>query len=269
MITYGHEKYIREAIEGVLMQECDFDVELILANDCSPDQTEVVIQDILATHPKVSWIKYIKHDQNIGMMPIFIFALSQCSGDYIALCEGDDYWTDPLKLQKHVDFLEANLDYAICFHKVNVLRDRIIEEDNITAKVPATTTIKDLAKGNYIHTCSVVFRNNLFKTFPEYFKNAPVGDYFLHLLNARYGDIKCLDEIMGVYRLHGTSVWSSKTQQERELLWVPFLENIKPNFDIEVQDVLTAQIAFYTKLKENKNFFWYLNKIKNKISKKL
>ena len=100
MITYGHEKFIREAIEGVLMQECDFEVELILANDCSPDQTDSVIQDIIKNHPKGCWIKYIRQENNIGMMPNFIFALKQCKGKYIALCEGDDYWTDPLKLQK-------------------------------------------------------------------------------------------------------------------------------------------------------------------------
>ena len=269
MITYGHEKYIREAIEGVLMQECDFEVELILANDCSPDKTDEVIEDILKNHPKASWIKYLKHDKNIGMMPNFIFSMKQCSGDYIALCEGDDYWTDIFKLQKQVDFLEVNPDYAICFHKVNVLRDRTIEEDGITAKVPETTTIKDLAKGNYIHTCSVVYRNNLFLELPQYFKESPVGDYFLHLLNARYGAIKYFDVTMGVYRVHTTSVWSSKTQKEQELLWIPFLLKIKPNFDKEVQGILNTQIAFYKKSKENKNFFWYLKKVKNKVSNRI
>ena len=113
MITYGHEKFIEEAINGVLMQECDFVVELIIANDCSPDKTDAVIQNILCNHPRASWIKYIKHDKNLGMMPNFIFAMQECKGKYIALCEGDDYWTDPSKLQKQVDFLEANSDYVI------------------------------------------------------------------------------------------------------------------------------------------------------------
>ena len=79
MITYGHENYIRQAIEGVLMQECDFDIELILANDCSPDQTHEVIQDILNTHPKANIINYFKHDKNIGMMPNFLFALQKAN----------------------------------------------------------------------------------------------------------------------------------------------------------------------------------------------
>jgi glycosyltransferase involved in cell wall biosynthesis len=268
MITYGHEKYIRQAIEGVLMQQCDFEVELIVANDCSPDATGQVVNDIIKSNPRGSWIKYSNHDKNVGMMPNFIFALQECEGKYIAMCEGDDYWTDPLKLQKQVDFLEANSDYAVCFHKVNIWQDDIIKVDSMTAKVLETTTIYDLAKGNYMHTCSVVFRNNLFLELPGYFKDSPVGDYFLHLLNARYGAIKYLDEIMGVYRLHGTSVWSSKTQKEQEFLWVPFLENIKPNFERRVQDILSVQIDFYVKPKEKKNK-WSVRNFKIKLFKKL
>lgn len=268
MITYGHEKFIEEAINGVLMQQCDFEVELIIANDCSPDKTDEIIHKVIYSHPKSSWIKYIKHDKNIGMMPNFIFAMQECKGKYIALCEGDDYWTDPSKLQKQVNFLESNSDYVLCFHKVDILQDGNIKADSITAKVPETTTIYDLAKGNYMHTCSVVYRNNLFPELPEYFKDSPVGDYFLHLLNARYGAIKYLDEIMGVYRLHGTSVWSSKTQKEQEFLWVPFLENIKPNFERRVQDILSAQINFYVKPKEKKNK-WSVRNFKNKVIQKI
>lgn len=269
MITYGHEKYIRQAIEGVLMQNCEFEVELNVINDCSPDATDQIIKDIIKSHPRGSWIKYIKHDKNLGMMPNFIFALQECKGKYIALCEGDDYWTDSLKLQKQVDFLEAHPDYVLCFHQVNIFQDGIVKEDNITAKVSEATTINDLAKGNYIHTCSVVYRNNLYPELPEYFKESPVGDYFLHLLNARYGNIRCFEEIMGVYRIHETSVWSSKTQDERELLWMPFLENIKPNFDKEVQDILDAQISFYTKPEINKKKVWSLRNVKNKIIQKV
>ena len=118
MITYGHEKFIEQAINGVLMQECDFEVELIIANDCSPDRTDAVIQNILKNHPRASWIKYIKHEKNLGMMPNFIFALQECQGKYVALCDGDDYWTDAFKLQKQVDFLESNPKFGICFHSV-------------------------------------------------------------------------------------------------------------------------------------------------------
>lgn len=134
MITYGHEKYIRQAIEGVLMQQGDFDLELVIANDCSPDNTDAVVQDVLSHHSNAHWIRYVRHEKNIGMMPNFIFALQQAKGKYIALCEGDDYWTDPCKLQKQVDFLEANPDYSICWTKYKVLKqsetDLVIEESD-------------------------------------------------------------------------------------------------------------------------------------------
>ncbi len=211
MITYGHENYIRQAIEGVFMQECDFEIELILANDCSPDKTDIVIQDILKTHPKANWIKYFNHEKNLGMMPNFIFALKNATGKYIALCEGDDYWIDKLKLQKQVDFLERNLDYVLIFHKVKILDlDGNIKEDFIT-KVPENhENIETLAQfGNYIHTPSVVFRN-IIKEFPFEFEQTPIGDFFLYLLLAQHGKIKYLKENMCVYR-YGVGVFSAKS----------------------------------------------------------
>lgn len=211
MITYGHEKYIREAIEGVLMQEYDFEVELIIANDCSPDKTDDVIHNILENHPQATWIKYVKHDTNIGMMANFIFAMQECKGKYIALCEGDDYWTDPLKLQKQVDFLEANPDYVLCFHPVSILKTNGDIVDDFVTKVPDNyESIETLARlGNYIHTPSVVFRN-IIKEFPFEFSQSPIGDYFLYMMLAEHGKLKCLEDNMAVYR-EGIGVWSDKS----------------------------------------------------------
>ena len=208
MVTYGHEQYIREAIEGVLMQEGDFDFELIIANDCSFDNTDVIISELLKSHPKADKIRYIKHDKNIGMMPNFIFALQQAQGNYIALCDGDDYWTDPYKLQKQVDFLETNPDYVLSFHKIKILKPNgELVEDFIT-KVPENyETQETLARlGNYIHTPSVVFRN-VIKEFPPEIALTPIGDYFLYMLLAEQGKLKYIDEEMAVYR-YGVGVIS-------------------------------------------------------------
>ncbi len=161
MVTYGHEKYIREAIEGILMQRGDFNFELIIANDASPDATHQIVSEILKNHTNSDKICYIEQEKNIGMMPNFIFALQQAQGDYIALCDGDDYWTDPYKLQKQVDFLEANPDYVLSFHKVKILKPNgDLEEDFIT-NVPENYEIQETwaGLGNYIHTPSEVFRN--------------------------------------------------------------------------------------------------------------
>lgn len=212
MITYGHEKYIRQAIEGVLMQQGDFDLELVIANDCSPDNTDAVVQDVLSHHPNAHWIRYVKHEKNIGMMPNFIFALQQATGKYIALCEGDDYWTDPYKLQKQVDFLEANPDYVLSFHKVKILKTNGELVDDFITKVPENyETQETLARlGNYIHTPSVVFRN-VIKEYPFEFSLSPVGDYFLYIMLSEHGKLKYLEEEMAVYR-YGVGVHSSKSR---------------------------------------------------------
>ncbi|BFM42281.1 hypothetical protein CFS9_09220 [Flavobacterium sp. CFS9] len=212
MITYGHENYILQAIEGVLMQKCDFEIELIIANDCSPDKTDIIIKEFIDNHPKKSCVKYFNHENNLGMMPNFIFAIKHCSGQYTALCEGDDYWTDPLKLQKQINFLETNLDYVLCFHEVNILKPNgEITEDFITKLPENYETLETLAKlGNYIHTPSVVFRNVIHE-FPFEFQCTPIGDYFLYLMLAEHGKLKILDEKMAIYR-YGVGVFSSTSQ---------------------------------------------------------
>jgi glycosyltransferase involved in cell wall biosynthesis len=215
MIIYKHEAYIKEAIEGVLMQETNFEFDLILADDCSPDKTPDIINEIIKNHPKGFRIKYFRHKKNIGMQPNGIFACKNCTGKYIAICEGDDYWTDPLKLQKQVDFLEANPDYVLCFHPINILKtDGSIVDDFIT-KVPENyETQETLARlGNYIHTPSVVFRN-VIKNFPFEFELSPVGDYFLYMLLAEHGKLKCIEEKMGVYR-YGVGIHSTNSQFKR------------------------------------------------------
>lgn len=249
MITYNHSNYIKKAIESILNQVTNFDFELIIANDCSPDNTNDIINNIIATNPNGHKIKYINLPTNIGIMPNFLSTLKLCNGRYVALCEGDDYWTNNNKLQIQADFLNQNLDYSICFHSIDIETNGKISEDNITAKVASTTTIIDLAKGNYIHTPSVMYRNHLIPKLPDYFKNAPVGDYFLHMLNAKYGKIKYIDENMAVYRVHETSYWSSKKQSERELIWIGFLKNIQENFSPEIQILIEDQINSLKKKK--------------------
>jgi glycosyltransferase involved in cell wall biosynthesis len=223
MITYGHEKFIEQAINGVLMQQGDFELELILSNDCSPDNSDSVIQRILQNHPNASWINYVKQEENLGMMTNFIVAMRQCKGNYIALCDGDDYWTDPYKLQKQVDFLEANPEYVLSFHKVKILKpDGSLVDDFIT-KVPENYENQDtLARlGNYIHTPSVVFRN-IIKELPKEFLLSPIGDYFLYMTLAEHGKLKYLEEEMAVYR-YGVGILSDNTENLKLKKWIDCL----------------------------------------------
>lgn len=216
MPNYGQDQFISQAILGVLSQKADFEIELIVANDCSPDNTEAIVQEIIHTHPNGSWIKYTRHAENKGAIPNFAWSISQAKGKYIAICEGDDYWTDPLKIQKQVDFLEKNKDYSIIFHKVKEIDASGNQTDTNILNSPEeeqTYDLKHLTAGNFIHTPSVVFRKN-FNELPPWIVYSPLGDYPLHMLNAQYGLIKYVPEEMAVYRV-GNGVWSSQSRNHR------------------------------------------------------
>lgn len=206
MITYRHEKFIEEAINGVLMQDCNFEIELIIANDCSPDRTDEIIQNILQKHPRSSpWITYIKHEKNIGMMPNFIYALQQCKGKYIALCEGDDYWTNPLKLKKQVDFLEENTDYVMTFHNANVINNLKQNCGNFSEYLKSDYTPKEILNTWITPTASMVFKN-VITTFPLFMKDAVHGDLALRVYLCEYGKVKAFNEVMCVYRINEESI---------------------------------------------------------------
>lgn len=131
MMAYNHEKYIAEAIEGVLMQKTNFDFDIVIGEDCSTDNSRQVILDYQQKYP--GKFKLLLHKKNIGAVANQMAVFSVCKGKYIAMCEGDDYWTDTFKLQKQVDFLEANPDYSCCFHRYNILDDEsnLIRKDNM------------------------------------------------------------------------------------------------------------------------------------------
>lgn len=213
MITYNHENYISEAIEGVLMQECDFEVELIIADDASLDQTGRIVKKYIDSHPRGHWIQYARHDQNKGMMRNFVWALEQCKGKYIALCEGDDFWIDSKKISKQINFLEINSEFCLSFHSVNVLfpngkyNEKEIGRKNIEIKQGG---IVDLALyGNFIHTPSVVIRKN-FDKIPDYFFDLEVGDFFLYLFVCENGRFVKQDFCGAVYR-YGVGSFTSET----------------------------------------------------------
>ncbi|MDI1318517.1 glycosyltransferase [Flavobacterium sp.] len=207
MITYGHENFIEEAINGVLMQECDFEIELIISNDCSPDKTDAVIQKILKTHPKASTINYINQENNLGIAANFIFTLEQCNGKYIAICEGDDYWIDPLKLQKQVDFLETNEDYLIHSGNAILLSSDLSRETLIKDNVDSTFVLEDFLSNNNLITCTVMFRNQKFH-IPEIFNKITFLDWFLYVILMKNGRLKAYRsvEIYSIYRVQNSGV---------------------------------------------------------------
>ncbi len=213
MITYNHESYIAEAIEGVVSQQVNFSLELLISDDCSTDQTKAICIAYQQKHPDI--IRLIDRDQNLGMNLNFIDTLQRCKGKYIALCEGDDYWIATDKLQKQIDFLEKNQEFNICFHRAKLVYDVNNQKayPNINSKTPIETTIYDLARENFIHTPSCVFRNQSFE-FPSWINTAFPPDWVVHLLNARHGKIYFIKEELCAYRIHAGGVLSTQNNSK-------------------------------------------------------
>lgn len=218
MITYKHESYIKQAVEGVLMQETNFEFQLIICDDCSPDTTPQIIQDLIDNHPKGYRIKYFRHEKNIGIQPNGIFAANQCVGKYIALCEGDDYWNDPQKLQKQVDFLEINPDYVMSYHDIYVVDEKgTYVRDSIFYNFYKIDHSKEqLIKSPFLMPMTMCFRN-VITEFPKEFLKVVNGDVFLISMLGQYGKSKFLSDIQPAsYRIHRGGVSSMVSEIEKE-----------------------------------------------------
>jgi glycosyltransferase involved in cell wall biosynthesis len=243
MLTYNHGDFIAQSIEGVINQKTDFEYKLFLGEDFSTDNTRMICIEFAKKYPeKINLYLNEKNDVKINAETINDLCFNS-GAKYIAMCDGDDYWTDPLKLQKQVDFLEANPDYVICAHDVSVVKDNKLQYLSLAGPNSNDTfTIEDLAKGNLFTSLSVVYRNGLIERFPSWFYMSPIGDYVLHMLNARKGKIKFLPETMGVYRVHAGGGWSEQptaSQHEKMIVVLSFL--LTEDFDENVKALLKIQ----------------------------
>jgi glycosyltransferase involved in cell wall biosynthesis len=210
LITYNHVKYIEQAIESVLSQKVNFQWEFAIADDCSNDGTTQIIRTYADKYPAL--IHVLGRTHNLGPANNFVDLITSAKGKYIAYIEGDDYWTDSLKLQKQVDFLEANPDFVICFHAVSSI-DEDTKSVNTRFYNKEVSTIEDLCRYNYISSVSVVFKNNLIKEFPDWYLKSSLGDWQLHLFNAQHGKIKYFNDVMAMYRIHKGGIWSKRGEK--------------------------------------------------------
>lgn len=230
MLTYNHAPYLKEAIEGVLMQKTDFDFELIICNDCSPDASEQVIQPFVDKHPEI--ISYFRHKKNIGFIENQRFAFKKANGKYIAYCEGDDYWTCPNKLQFQYDFLEKNSEFVM-----TTARNLVLHQDS--GKI--TNDGKDLIFENkevVDYTQETFFNERPTQTFTylirrefldlkwiNIYPNYRDLYYFYHLLE--FGKGRAFNKIVGVYRLHEGGVYSSLAIEKKLRTSISIFKNIK------------------------------------------
>lgn len=200
------------------MQLTDFEIEILINDDHSTDGTTEIIKKYQKKYPEI--IKPVFHTENMykkgvrGMMAKYL--LPKVRGKYIALCEGDDYWTDKNKLQKQVEFLEKNSGYSMCFHPVEIVggaNSGLVFPDRKN-----DFNLERLLESNFIQTNSVVYRKQSYK---ELHDGVMPGDWYLHLYHARFGKIGFINDTMAAYRHHEGGLWSSSRTDERKF-WTSF-----------------------------------------------
>jgi glycosyltransferase involved in cell wall biosynthesis len=233
--TYNHEQYIGQMLEGALMQQTSFDFEIVIGDDASTDATPDIIRKYDKEKPGI--IRAFLHSENQGPKEPREFAgrnnvlqlLKACKGEYVAMCEGDDYWTDPLKLQKQVDFLDQNRDFAVCHHNMEVIyEDGSPSHFFNAADQKAVSTIEDLLEDKwFMATASWVYRNHfLTEDFAEWHAKTAAGDWAIMFQLAAKGKIGYLPDVMGVYRKHSAGLSNVHAHTNFK-----FLQNRKEMFE--------------------------------------
>jgi glycosyltransferase involved in cell wall biosynthesis len=221
MLAYKHEKHIAQAIEGVVAQQCDFPVELVIGEDCSPDNTRDVALKYQQAHPGL--VRIITSEHNVGMMTNFCRTMHACRGRFIALCEGDDYWNDPLKLRNQVELFSRHPRLSLAGHPVREL-DQATGMLRGTVRPAFSSRMLSmheliLGDGGLIPSPSIMFRRDLLDQLPDWFHDAPVGDYPLVLAAGLHGDVAVQNRCMAVYRRNVPGSWSERQGRAFRRRW--------------------------------------------------
>jgi hypothetical protein len=224
IITFNHERYLRQALDSVLMQETSFVFEIIVSEDQSTDSTRDILIEYQENYP--GRIVTILSDINLNNNEVVSRAVRSARGKYIAFLDGDDYWISRDKLQRQFDFMEAHPDSALTFHDAA----RVTEDGEVIRIMSGPrgrSTIEDLIQGNFITSCSCVTRRSTIASTPDWMRTLASGDWPSHLLAARSGFIDHVDGLMAHYRIHGDAAWSTTPLVEQ---WVRTLSML---FDLE------------------------------------
>lgn len=219
-ITYNHAQFIRKCLDGFLMQKTDFPIEILIHDDCSTDGTTEIIREYEAKYPELIFPLYEEENQyqHGKAAEIDFYNYRRARGKYIAYCEGDDYWTDPLKLQKQVDFMEANPEYSICFHDFQVYDVRNAkwskpsynQGNSLQVDGEDISTAMFLHNANYGQPLTMLFRVSCFDyKWNQQYKYYRDTHEIYHLLQQGKGRI--MNFVGGIYNLHNGGVSTSLT----------------------------------------------------------
>jgi glycosyltransferase involved in cell wall biosynthesis len=252
VITYNQEEFIAQAIDSILRQEVSFDYEIVIGEDVSTDRTREIVLELQKRYPDK--IRVVMRDavdserdraRGLGGKKNFVKTLEECRGEYVALLDGDDYWTDSRKLQKQVDFLERHPECSLCFHNAEMFYDDGSQPSiNLRpADQKEVSTLEDILAGMVPIPCTVLFRNNLLGELPDSFDTVANGDWMLFVLLAEHGSVGYLNEVMAAYRMHAGGTWSKLNRQQRLKEHINTYETINEHLKFKYDRAISKIIA--------------------------
>lgn len=241
VITYNHVKFINECLDSVLSQKLDYEWKVIIADDFSTDGTREIIIKYKEQYPER--IDLILQEKNVGAAQNWIDLLSKPKTKYIAYIEGDDYWINSNKLKKQIDFMEENPLFSACFHNVCTINEK--QEENIFGSYQKDVfDTVDVIKSWFIPSCSILFRNySQLISFITHFKEAKSGDVLLTIFLANKGDIKLIDGIMGVYRIHGGGITATKSKIAWRYNDIKIYKRLNMFYNYQYKELFIQRIA--------------------------
>jgi glycosyltransferase involved in cell wall biosynthesis len=216
VVTYNHERFLRQALDSALAQQLPQHFEILVSEDCSTDGTRAIVQEYADRHPHL--VRLLLSERNLHSNEVVARGFRAARGRYVALLDGDDYWTSDDKLRAQVAFLDARRDVTICFHNVEVVDERSQSSGRLwnAPGQPEMSGLHELLRGNFMATSSVVYRRAAVAEVPAWYDRFfPVTDWPLHVLYARVGRIGYLDRTLGAYRLHGGGLFSTLGEREK------------------------------------------------------
>jgi len=260
-ICYNQEQYIRQALDGFVMQQTTFPFEVVISDDCSKDDTRKIIAEYKEKYPNV--IRDISPEKNKGSMSNWWYVQDCAKGKYVAICEGDDYWTDPLKLQKQVDFLESHPDFSMCCHAAKVLNETTRTVDTACERMATREYFpKDAFPKWQIPTASIVYRKEPVMSYPiRYTEDFVAGDVVLILRCMHVGRVWGMEDKMSVYRMNPGGATSQPETDALHLRMCKHYEALMLNFpklDRTYPNLYIASI-YYSHIKLDKGI---INKLK-------
>lgn len=253
VLTYDHEKYIRQALESALLQKTAWEYEVVVAEDCSRDRTAQLVREVSEINP--GRIRILMRERNLGLVRNFCDAYAACRGEYVAILEGDDFWQDSEKLQRMVEVLDEDPRLSFAFHDVRLSFDDGRElNECCPSTLKSRFAIEDFIAHNPVPNCSaLVFRHGLINEFPTWFSRQSYYDWPLHVLHLERGPAAYLREALSTYRVHKGGAWHGASSAYRVEKLAEIFRALNEHLDFRYNSVFELNEKFWRVQFENED----------------